>query len=254
MMKPISPKLDLCQNHRSKAFSRSLCVVACLGFALPFTNNLTSYAQLGSALNSNLGAACSDTPIIGRVFIDKDKNGYANAGETGMADIQLYTAQGLRVTTDQEGRFHIACPSTPAGRLGSNLIVKLDEMSLPSAYHLTSENPRVIRMTPSQIGKVNFAVAPDKIISLDLSDDAFKPGSEDLKPEFSNQLTQIVDRLNGQDATLRITYYTSNRENSARIETINTQVRTLWNQKANGYRLNIERKTVSQKGHVSHLN
>ncbi|MBI3186580.1 MAG: DUF11 domain-containing protein, partial [Gammaproteobacteria bacterium] len=83
---------------------------------------------------------CSD--IIGKVFNDKNLNGYADDGEEGIAGARVNTAQGLQATTDEYGRYHFTCAVIPNQDRGSNFIVKLDERSLPTGYRITSENPR----------------------------------------------------------------------------------------------------------------
>ena len=51
--------------------------------------------------------------------------------------------------------------------------MKLDDRTLPSGYRLTTENPRMIRMTRGKIGKLNFGVAIHRVVRLDITRDAF---------------------------------------------------------------------------------
>jgi len=228
-------------DHLINISKRPLWALACLG--LYFAVTPQAYAQSSFSLDGRPHAACADTPIIGRVFLDKNKNGHIDTGETGIAGANLYTPQGLRITSDENGRFHIACPDTPPKRIGSNFLVKLDEASLPAGYHVTSENPRAIRLTSSGIGKINFGIAQDKVISIDLSDAAFETGSLRLKPAFSNQLLQTVHHYKGQNTTFQINYYGSALDGNARLKQLDADIRTLWNQYAAGQSLNIERRT-----------
>ena len=100
---------------------------------------------------------CSD--IIGKVFDDANKNGYQDKGEDGIAAVRLATVNGLLVTTDDYGRFHVACADIPDEERGSNFIMKLDERTLPSGYRITTENPRVVRMTRGKMTKLNFGAS-----------------------------------------------------------------------------------------------
>ena len=222
------------------AFARR--AIASLVFTLPFMSAPYAYAQSNFTFNGTAQADCSDAPILGRVFLDKNKNGYADKGEIGVSGAKLYTPQGLRITTDENGKFHIACPDTPPQSIGSNVLVKLDEASLPAGYHVTSENPRVIRMTPSQIGKVNFGIAQDRVISIDLSDEAFETGSLRLKSGYSNQLLQTIDHYKSQNAIFRINYYGPTPIGEARLKTLDADIRNLWHQYGGKHSLNIERK------------
>lgn len=219
---------------------------------LSFSQN--TFAQPNSILESKAEKTCAENPIIGRVYNDKNANGYLSKGEAGIAGVNLYTAQGLQVTTDDKGRFHIACIPLPHKTIGSNFILKLDEKSLPPAHHLTSENPRIIRMTSSLIRKVNFGVAPDNVISLELTDAAFDSKTDILKDEFSSQLPDIIEALSGQKSTLHLTYYPSANGNRERLDKLNTKIQTLWKLHGDDYDLNIERKTVWQEENHSQAN
>ncbi|MCT7375809.1 hypothetical protein [Chelativorans salis] len=100
---------------------------------------------------------CSD--IIGTVFDDQNGNGYQDAGEQGLPGVRLATVRGWLITTDARGRFHVACANEAAGRFGSAFILKLDVRTLPSGYRLTTENPRVVRLTAAKMSKLNFGAS-----------------------------------------------------------------------------------------------
>ena len=165
-----------------------------------------------------------------------------------MAGVRIATAKGLLVTTDHNGRYHIACAAIPNGQIGSNFILKVDDRTLPTGYHLTSENPRVVRLTRGKMSKANFGVALENIVTLDISDAAFDAGSNTLRPEFAGQLGQIIDALKGQESTLRLTYYPSVAGKEERIDALSAQIQGLWNDHGGNYDLNIERKTVWPAG------
>ena len=95
------------------------------------------------------------TDVIGKVFDDHNLNGYQDEDEKGLADVRIATVKGLNVTTDKFGRFHITCAAIPDEDLGSNLLLKLDERTLPAGYRVTTENPRVQRATRGKMLRVN---------------------------------------------------------------------------------------------------
>jgi len=224
-------------KYRSYAF---LGLTFCLALQQP------ALGQSRLSFDSKDAPICSDTPIIGKVFHDKNKDGYADQGDAGIAGVRLYTAEGLRVTTDDTGRFHIACPTSSIKKIGSNFILKLDEKSLPSNHHMTTPNPRVVRLTSSKLNKVNFGIAQNNIITLEFTDAAFASDTDTLKSEFSNQLLDVIDALSEERSTLRITYYASADRNRTRMKKMNTQIKALWDIHGDDYDLNIERKTVWQ--------
>jgi uncharacterized repeat protein (TIGR01451 family) len=104
---------------------------------------------------------CSE--LIGKVYEDANRNGYQNEGEPGVPGVRLATVNGLLVTTDEFGRFHIACAAVPDARIGSNFVLKLDPRTLPLGWEPTTDNPRSIRLTRGKMGELNFGVAPQEL-------------------------------------------------------------------------------------------
>jgi hypothetical protein len=111
---------------------------------------------------SNLNAAPNvismQSSLIGKVFNDKDRNGYQDANEEGIAGVHLATLTGLIIVTDSYGRYNIPDDMGETQNWGSNLIIKLDHRSLPQGSTITTENPRIIRFSNSGLSKVNFGV------------------------------------------------------------------------------------------------
>lgn len=101
---------------------------------------------------------CSE--LIGKVFEDGNYNGYQDEGEPGVPGARLATVNGQLITTDEHGRYHIACAAVPNSRIGSNYVLKLDPRSLPLGWDVTTGNPRSIRLTRGKFGELNFGVAP----------------------------------------------------------------------------------------------
>ena len=106
---------------------------------------------------------CSE--VIGKVYDDMNRNGYQDQGEPGIAGVRLATVKGLIITSDEHGRYHIACADVPNANIGSNFILKVDERSLPTGYRMTTENPRVERLTRGKISKINFGASIQRAVS-----------------------------------------------------------------------------------------
>jgi hypothetical protein len=102
---------------------------------------------------------CSE--LLGKVFEDRNRNGYQDEGEPGVPSVRLATVNGHLVTTDMHGRYHIACAAVPDARIGSNFVLKLDPRTLPLGWEATTDNPRSIRLTRGKFGELNFGVAPE---------------------------------------------------------------------------------------------
>ncbi|MBI4356124.1 MAG: hypothetical protein HY597_06740 [Candidatus Omnitrophica bacterium] len=90
--------------------------------------------------------------LLGKVFVDANANGRQDRHEPGLADIRLATEEGVTVTTDTAGRFHL--PDLLPGRH----LLKLDQTTLPPGATLTTEHTRLITATDGSLSKVNFGV------------------------------------------------------------------------------------------------
>lgn len=174
-----------------------------------------AWAQNSGGILSNIGSAtvkvtpdptfdCSD--IIGKVFDDKNANGYQDQGEPGIANVRVVTARGLLVTTDAEGRFHVTCADIPNMDRGANFVMKLDERTLPSGYRVTTENPRDVRVTRGKMVKLNFGATVHRVVRLDLNDEAFVPGATDLQAQWQQAFADMVKQLDGRPSVLRVAY------------------------------------------------
>ncbi|MGW8248521.1 MAG: isopeptide-forming domain-containing fimbrial protein, partial [Acidiferrobacterales bacterium] len=192
---------------------------------------------------------CSD--VIGRVFDDRNGNGYQDAGEPGVAGARVATVNGLLTTTDKHGRYHIACAAVPSRERGSNFILKLDTHSLPSGYRVTTENPRVQRLTRGQMAKINFGVALQRVVRLDLSNAAFKPVRDELRPEWLQSIDQVIDQLKEGPSVLRISYLgdaeTASMVN-ARIKNVRSMIGDKWKALNPKYDLAVETEVFWRRG------
>lgn len=174
---------------------------------------------------------CGD--VIGKVFEDHNGNGHQDpeaagaitnqdifAGkiggkasplispqdlsEDGVPNARLATVDGTIITTDENGLFSVPCAMLPEDR-GSNFILKLDERSLPAGYRVTTENPRVIRLTPGMMSELNFGVALGRVARIDLGPAAFRGG--EMSPELRAGIQRLLPQLADEVATLRLSFF-----------------------------------------------
>ena len=179
-----------------------------------YVNQTWALNMLANARVSNVASAsvrvvadptfdCSD--LIGTVYDDKNRNGYQDEGEPGIAGARVATPKGWLVTSDQYGRFHIACADVPSEMRGSNFILKADERSLPSGYRITTENPRVVRMTQGRLVKANFGASIHRVVRLDLNSAAFTADNT-LTELYQARLPEVLTLLYAEPSILRIAY------------------------------------------------
>lgn len=188
--------------------------------------------------------------IIGKVFDDKNRNGYQDEGEPGLPGVRVATVKGVLVTTDAHGRFHVACADLPDQRIGSNFIMKLDTRTLPTGYRLTTENPRVVRLTAGKMTKLNFGAAIGRVVRLDLTGDAFEAGDVALQPRWSKGIDQLVDMLRQEESVLRLGYVNAGADRALankRIQHVSDLIRQRWRERKGQYRLEIETRVEVSK-------
>ncbi len=150
---------------------------------------------------------CGD--VIGTVFDDENRDGYQNQGEIGIPAARVVGVDGTIITTDEHGRFHVPCAMLPADR-GSNFILKLDTRSLPSGYRVTTENPRVRRLTPGKMSEINFGAAITRVVRVDLNDRAFATDTDGrlgLGRPLAEGIANLLPRIAGEPVNLRLAYH-----------------------------------------------
>jgi uncharacterized repeat protein (TIGR01451 family) len=165
---------------------------------------LVATAQATVTITEDAVFDCSD--IIGRVFDDLNADGYMNDGEPGLPGVRVVTLNGMLITTDEEGRFHVPCGAIPDAAIGSNFLMKLDTRTLPTGYKLTTENPRDVRVTRGKVVKLNFGAAINHEVRIDITGKAFVGTSSDLTEDWTRGVDKVLEVLSKEHATLKIVY------------------------------------------------
>ncbi|WP_444933686.1 isopeptide-forming domain-containing fimbrial protein [Microbulbifer sp. JTAC008] len=191
------------------------------------------------------------TDVIGKVFDDKNMNGYQDEGEGGLPGARVVTATGLNATADSHGRFHITCAVVPNGDRGSNFVLKLDDRSLPSGYRLTTENPRVLRATRGKMLKFNFGASLHRVVRLDIAEAVFEPGTTELRPQWHSRMDLLLEKLSEAPSVLRLAYLGENEDPDLvdeRLQAIKDQVAQDWESREGDYDLTIETEVFWRRG------
>lgn len=189
---------------------------------------------------------CGD--LLGKVFDDKNRNGYQDGGEPGLPGVRVATVKGLLVTSDDNGRFHVACADLPDQRIGTNYILKLDPRSLPSGYRVTTENPRVVRLSAGKASEFLFGASISRVVRLELTADAFEPGEKDLKPDWRLRIDQLINVLDREPSVLRLSYAgETDRLARQRLDAVRRLIATEWRNIGSRYRLEIETRLLSPR-------
>jgi uncharacterized repeat protein (TIGR01451 family) len=190
---------------------------------------------------------CSD--VIGKVFDDRNRSGYQDEGEPGLPGVRVVTVKGVLITTDEHGRFNVPCAELPDADIGSNFILKLDTRTLPTGYRLTTENPRMVRLTAGKVTKLNFGAAISKVVRIDLKDKAFERGSVRPVPALEAGIDKLLGELRQDPSVLRLSYYAGAEGRALaadRLKAVQALVQKKWRAKG-GPRLTIETRMVAAK-------
>lgn len=189
---------------------------------------------------------CGD--VIGKVYDDRNGNGYQDQGEPGLPAVRIAGVDGTIITTDQFGRYHVPCAALPESR-GTNFILKVDERSLPTGYRLTTENPRVIRLTRGKLSEMNFGASISRIVRVDVNPRVFglaADGSMQLVPAFQSGVEGLLERIKDSPSTIRLAFHLPDGATQAQRNTAQGMARDVrryiegrW-RRIGDYRLNIE--------------
>ena len=149
------------------------------------------------------------------------------------------------MTTDAEGRYHIACPPISSDSPASNFVVKVDERTLPSGYRLTTDNPETVVLTPGKVSKLNFGATIHHVVRVEVNDAAYQGNA--LRPAVIERLDVLVASLKDQASIMRLAYEAADESDAlvnARLQVLKNELAALWKAKDCRYPLRIEEDIV----------
>ena len=186
--------------------------------ALSRDNAGTDISNRGTAVVAIVASQIFDcSELIGKVFDDADRDGYQDEGERGLPNVRLVTVNGQLITTDAQGRYHIACAAVPDARIGSNFVLKLDPRTLPAGYAPTQDNPQSIRLTRGKLGELNFGAAALERQIVQLNAGAFGADGK-LLPAYSTALARLPETAMGERPAIVLEYALATAEDRAAAE------------------------------------
>jgi uncharacterized repeat protein (TIGR01451 family) len=219
----------------------------------------TPAAVLGNAVSAEASATVRVVPdltfdctdVIGKVFDDVNGNGQQDPGEKGIPGVRVLTTRGLAAITDEFGRFHITCAITPLEGRGSNFALKLDDRTLPSGYRPTTPQVLVERATRGKALRFEFGASIHRVVSLDLSDAVFEPGTTDMRPQWRPRLDLLLAELRKSRSVLHLSYLADVEDKplvDRRLEAVEQTIKDAWRAMNCCYELTIEREVYWLRG------
>jgi len=161
------------------------------------------------------------------------------------------TTRGLAAITDEFGRFHITCAITPLEGRGSNFALKLDDRTLPSGYRLTTPQVLVERATRGKALRFEFGASIHRVVSLDLSDAVFEPGTADMRLQWRPRLDLLLAELRKGRSVLRLSYLADVEDKQLvdrRLAAVAQTITDSWRAMNCCYELTIEREVYWLRG------
>ena len=74
---------------------------------------------------------------------------------------------------------------------------------------MTTENPRVVRLTAGKMTEVNFGVSCGRSVSVHLCDEVFLPGQSALREEWRPKLQELAELVKTAPARVTIVHATA---------------------------------------------
>ena len=138
--------------------------------------------------------------IIGKVFEDKNRNGWQDKDEEGVPGAMVVLDDGTYALADQYGRYHF-----PAVRPGQRL-VKINLQGLAFGATTSTDEARVVAVTPGLLAKANFGVAYDhdveRIGRPGEMGMAFEADKNDKPIQVTGNVSALMVLINGKLAAL----------------------------------------------------
>jgi len=183
--------------------------------------------------------------VIGKVFDDRNRDGVQNEGEKGLPGVRVVTVNGVLITTDKHGRFSVPCAELPDPDIGSNFILKLDTRTLPDGYKVTTENPRVVRLTAGKATKLNFGATAGATIRVAVTGRAFKKGAVQPSTQLADGISRLGAVSDKGSSILKVTYTASGEAPElieARVAAVKALIAKVWRE--SGRKLPFEIRVV----------
>ncbi|MGQ4583607.1 DUF7507 domain-containing protein [Lysobacter sp. F60174L2] len=122
--------------------------------------------------------------------------------ERGIPGVRIASVEGLLMETDQYGRYHLVGIDAGQSARGRNFILKVDTATLPPAAELTTENPKVRRVTGGVPTRFDFGVRlPEqpirgsRVVEMEIGAVLFAPGSAQVQPHYLPVIDSMVEQV-----------------------------------------------------------
>jgi hypothetical protein len=137
----------------------------------------------------------------------------------------------------------MTCAATPMDGRGSNLVLKLDDRTLPSGFRMSTAPVKVLRATRGKALHFDFGASIHRVIGLDMADAVFEPGTTEMRVQWRPRIDLLLAELKKAPAVLRLSYVADLEDAKLvdeRMRTIKTEIMKAWEAEGCCYELTIE--------------
>lgn len=116
---------------------------------------------------------------------------------------------------------------------------------------MSTRRLQVARATQGKALRMNYAASIHRVVSLDMADAVFEPGSREMRPQWKPRIDLLLEELQKAPATLRLSYI-ADVENRKLVEqrlgAVEQQITDAWEALDGGYELTIEPEVFWRRG------
>lgn len=194
------------QKLRELSFTGDFVLTSAQGATVRMAADGSSILETSGDAAKGLTAAA---PVVERQ-VARTGDGYQvdyvvrNEGidERGIPGVRIASVEGLVMETDQFGRYHLVGIDAGQSARGRNFILKLDTATLPPGSEITTENPKLRRITGGVPTRFDFGVAlPEQPITgsreveMEIGAVMFAPGSAQVQARYLPVIDSMVEQL-----------------------------------------------------------
>src|SRR6266568_1954589 len=126
---------------------------------------------------------------IGKVWVDANGDGMQGAGEGGLANVDIWTEDGMVATTDSTGKFSFT--NVRPGRHA----FRIDPRSIPDGYRLASEDIQLVDASGWTTPRVDFRLVPTSAPAIGSTPVTPASARSDRRAEAETSLADATHRM-----------------------------------------------------------
>jgi hypothetical protein len=110
---------------------------------------------------------------------------------------------------------------------------------------------QVQRATRGKALRLNYAASIHRVISMDMADAVFEPGSTQMRQQWRARVDLLLEELEKAPATLRLSYVADVEDEKLveeRLEAVKEEIAEAWKNRGEAYPLAIEPEVFWRRG------